>query len=259
MSDSNIIQLQTATSDALGELLKKGAQQLLAKAVEAEMVELLDQYNSLTVDGKSAIVRNGHLPERKIQTGLGDIQVKVPKVRDRTGTGIKFNSQLVPPYLKRTKNLEEFIPWLYLKGISTGDMQPTLEALLGKDTAGLSANTVSRLKQSWEQDYDQWRKRDLSNRRFVYIWADGVYCNVRMDDRLCLLVVVGSDDTGRKEVLAVVDGYRESEASWTEVMEQLDNQGLQRAMVPWDFGRRLQRSGQALNSSVVGYIKQPTY
>ncbi|WP_445946979.1 IS256 family transposase [Shewanella sp.] len=227
MSDSNIIQLQTATSDALGELLKKGAQQLLAKAVEAEMVELLDQYNSLTVDGKSAIVRNGHLPERKIQTGLGDIQVKVPKVRDRTGTGIKFNSQLVPPYLKRTKNLEEFIPWLYLKGISTGDMQPTLEALLGKDTAGLSANTVSRLKQSWEQDYDQWRKRDLSNRRFVYIWADGVYCNVRMDDRLCLLVVVGSDDTGRKEVLAVVDGYRESEASWTEVMEQLDNQGLQ--------------------------------
>jgi len=123
--------------------------------------------------------------------------------------------------------MEEFIPWLYLKGISTGDMQPALESLLGKGTKGLSANTVSRLKQSWEDDYDQWRKRDLSKRRFVYIWADGVYCNVRMDDRLCLLVVIGSDDTGRKEVLAIVDGVRESEASWTEVMEQLDNQGLQ--------------------------------
>ncbi len=227
MTDNNVIQLNSPVTDSLGEVLKLGAQQLLAQAIEAEVAELLEKHKELKTAGKQNIVRNGYLPERKIQTGLGDLPVKVPKVRDRSGRGIKFNSALIPPYLKRTKNLEEFIPWLYLKGISTGDMQPTLEALLGKETAGLSANTVSRLKQSWEQDYDQWRKRDLSNRRFVYIWADGVYCNVRMDDRLCLLVVVGSDDTGRKEVLAVVDGYRESEASWTEVMEQLDNQGLQ--------------------------------
>jgi len=199
----------------------------LAQAIRAEISGMLERYAHLTVDDKQAVVRNGYLPERTIQTGLGDIPVKVPKVRDRSGQGIKFNSQLVPPYLKRTKNLEEFIPWLYLKGISTGDMQPALEALLGEGAAGLSANTVSRLKQSWEQDYDQWRKRDLSKRRFVYIWADGIYCNVRMDDRLCLLVIVGSDDTGRKEVLAVVDGYRESEASWTEVIEQLEDQGLQ--------------------------------
>jgi len=227
MTDSNIVSLKSPTEDALGELLKQGATDLLAQAIRAEISEMLERYAHLTVDDKQAVVRNGYLPERTIQPGLGDIPVKVPKVRDRSGQGIKFNSQLVPPYLKRTKNLEEFIPWLYLKGISTGDMQPALEALLGEGAAGLSANTVSRLKQSWEQDYGQWRKRDLSKRRFVYIWADGIYCNVRMDDRLCLLVIVGSDDTGRKEVLAVVDGYRESEASWTEVIEQLEDQGLQ--------------------------------
>lgn len=226
MSDSNIVELKSPPADTLGELLKQGAQQLLARAIEAELAELQGRYDSDTVDGKRTIVRNGYLPERMIQTGLGDISVKVPKVRDRSGQGIKFNSKLVPPYLKRTKNVEEFIPWLYLKGISTGEMQPALEVLLGEGATGLSAGTVSRLKQSWEQDYDQWRKRDLSKRRYVYVWADGVYSNVRMDDRLCLLVVVGSDDTGRKEVLAVVDGYRESEASWLEVIEQLESQGL---------------------------------
>jgi len=227
MTDSNIVPIKAPTENVLEELLKRGAKDLLATAIEAEVAGLLEGYSDLVVAGKQAVVRNGYLPARTIQTGLGDIPVKVPKVRDRSGNGIKFNSQLVPPYLKRTRNLEEFIPWLYLKGISTGDMQPALEVLLGEGAKGLSANTVSRLKQSWEQDYDQWRKRDLSKRRFVYIWADGIYCNVRMDDRLCLLVIVGSDDTGRKEVLAVVDGYRESEASWLEVLEQLESQGLQ--------------------------------
>ncbi len=227
MTDNNVIQLSSPVTDLLGDVLKQGAQQLLAKAIEAEVAMLLAEYQDQKTDGVQSVVRNGYLPERKIQTGLGELPVKVPKIRDRSGQGIKFNSALIPPYLKRSKAMEEFIPWLYLKGISTGDMQPALESLLGKGTKGLSANTVSRLKQSWEDDYDQWRKRDLSKRRFVYIWADGVYCNVRMDDRLCLLVVIGSDDTGRKEVLAIVDGVRESEASWTEVMEQLDNQGLQ--------------------------------
>ena len=228
MTDSNIVPIKAPIENAREELLKRGARDLLATAIEAEVLGVIESYRDLVVAGKQAVVRNGYLPARTIQTGLGDIPVKVPKVRDRSGQGIKFNSQLVPPYLKRTRNLEEFIPWLYLKGISTGDMQPALEALLGEGATGLSANTVSRLKQGWEQDYDQWRKRDLSNRRFVYIWADGIYCNVRMDDRLCLLVIVGSDDTGRKEVLAVVDGYRESEASWTEVLEQLESQGLQK-------------------------------
>ena len=210
----------------MGELLKVGARQLLAQAVEAELAELLAQHADRRVDGRQAVVRNGYLPDRTIQTGLGEVSVKIPKVRDRSGRGAKFNSKLVPPYLKRTKSIEDFIPWLYLKGISTGDMQATLESLLGEGIAGLSAGTVSRLKQGWEADYERWCRRDLSRHRYVYVWADGVYSNVRMDDRLCLLVIVGSDDTGRKEVLAVVDGYRESEASWLEVLEQLESQGL---------------------------------
>jgi putative transposase len=174
MADSNIIQLSSPVEDVLGEVLKQGAQQLLAKAIESEVSTMLAQYDGLAVDGKQAVVRNGYLPERSVQTGLGDIAVKVPKVRDRSGQGIKFNSALIPPYLKRTKAIEEFIPWLYLKGISTGDMQPALETLLGEGATGLSSNTVSRLKQSWEQDYDAWRQRDLSKRRYVYVWADGV-------------------------------------------------------------------------------------
>ena len=226
MTDSNVVELKAPTQDALGELLKVGARQLLAQAVEAELAELLARHADRQVDGRQAVVRNGYLPDRTIQTGLGDVSVKIPKVRDRSGQGAKFNSKLVPPYLKRTKSIEDFIPWLYLKGISTGDMQATLESLLGEGIAGLSAGTVSRLKQSWEADYERWCQRDLSRHRYVYVWADGVYSNVRMDDRLCLLVIVGSDDTGRKEVLAVVDGYRESEASWLEVLEQLESQGL---------------------------------
>ena len=226
MTDSKVISLNSPVECSLNDVLKRGARELLAKAVEAEVADLLSQHSQLQVDGKRAVVRNGYLPERNVQTGLGDISVKVPKVRDRSGQGIKFNSSLIPPYLKRTKAIEEFIPWLYLKGISTGEMQPALEKLLGENAKGLSANTVSRLKQQWEQDYDSWRQRDLSKRRYVYVWADGVYSNVRMDDKLCLLVIIGSDDTGRKEVLAVVDGYRESEASWVEVLSQLESQGL---------------------------------
>jgi len=226
MKDSNVSQLNTPVEDVLNEVLKRGAKEMLAKAVEVEVREFLERHSGNKVEGRSAVVRNGYLPERTIQTGLGDIEIKVPKVRDRSDEGIKFNSALLPPYLKRTKKLEEFIPWLYLKGVSTGDMQPALEKLLDKGAGGLSAGTVSRLKQSWENEYDQWRKRDLSKRRYVYIWADGIYSKVRMDDKLCLLVIIGADDTGRKEVLAAVDGYRESEASWREVLSQLSSQGL---------------------------------
>lgn len=210
----------------LQELLKKGAQQLLAQAIEAELAILLGKYENETINGLKRVVRNGYQPERNIQTGLGDIEVKVPKVRDRKNEGIKFNSSLVPPYLKRTKNIEELIPWLYLRGISTGDMQPALVSLLGDDAKGLSANTVSRLKSSWEEEYKHWSTRPLDKRRYVYIWADGIYSKVRMDDKLCLLVIMGVDDTGRKELLAVVDGVRESEMSWTEVLNQLQSQGL---------------------------------
>lgn len=227
MSNDKVVPLNTPAEDVLGELLKKGAKQLLAQAVEAELNELLDKHKGLSLDdGRQAVVKNGFLPERTIQTGLGDIPVKVPKVRDRSGQGIKFNSNLVPPYLKRAKSIEELLPWLYLKGVSTGDFQESLKSLLGADASGLSAGTISRLKRQWEDDYDQWRKRDLSNRRYVYIWADGVYCNVRQDDKLCLLVIMGSDSTGRKEIVGLLDGYRESEASWQELLDLLSHQGL---------------------------------
>ena len=227
MSNDKVVSLHTPAEDVLGELLKNGAKQLLAQAVQAELNELLDRHKDLSIDdGRQAVVKNGFLPERTIQTGLGDIPVKVPKVRDRSGQGIKFNSHLVPPYLKRAKSVEELLPWLYLKGVSTGDFQESLQSLLGADASGLSAGTISRLKRQWEEDYDQWRKRDLSNRRYVYIWADGVYCNVRQDDKLCLLVIMGSDSTGRKEIVGLLDGYRESEASWQELLDLLSHQGL---------------------------------
>lgn len=229
MTDSNVITLnKPEQNDPLQELLREGARKMLASAIEAEVATFIEQYSSLkTETGKAAVVRNGHLPERSIQTGLGDIAVKVPKVRDRSGAGIKFNSNLVPPYLKRTKNIEEFLPWLYLRGISTGDFSESLKHLLGKDAPGLSATTISRLKQDWEQNYKDWNKRDLSKKRYVYVWADGVYSNVRMDDRLCLLVIIGSDERGNKELLALSDGYRESAASWEEVLMDLTQRGLQ--------------------------------
>ena len=223
--NDNVISIETPVNP-LEQLLKSGAQQLLAQAIEAELATLLAQYQHETVEGLQRIVKNGHQPERTIQTGLGDIDVKIPKVRDRKKEGIKFNSALIPPYLKRTKNIEELIPWLYLRGISTGDMQPALVSLLGEQAKGLSANSVSRLKASWETEYQQWSGRSLAKRRYVYIWADGIYSKIRMDDKLCLLVIMGVDETGRKELLAVVDGVRESEQSWTEVLNQLRSQGL---------------------------------
>lgn len=187
----------------------------MVQAIEAELATLLAQYKDETVEGLQRIVKNGHHPERSLQTGLGDIDVKIPKVRDRKKGGVKFNSTLIPPYLKRTKNIEELIPWLYLRGISIGDMQPALVSLLSEKAKGLPANSVSRLKSSWETEYQQWSTRSLSQRRYVYIWADGIYSKIRMDDKLCLLVIMGVDETGKKELLAVIDGVSESEQSWT--------------------------------------------
>lgn len=226
MSNTNVVSISTP-EDPLQEVLRQGAKELLQKAIEREVGDLLAHYKDLrTDDNKQAVVRNGYLPERSIQTGLGDVDVKVPKVRDRSGQGIKFTSKLVPPYLKRTKNIEEFLPWLYLRGVSTGDFSESLKHLLGEQAAGLSASTISRLKADWEQDYDKWRQRDLSRKRYVYIWADGIYSHVRMDDRLCLLVIIGSDEHGKKELIAVVDGYRESADSWKEVLLDLTQRGL---------------------------------
>ena len=222
-----VTQPDTGATDPLHELLRKGARDLIAKAVEAELSTFLAQYADQRLDdGRQAVVRNGYLPERTVQTGIGDVEIKVPRVRDRSGDGVTFSSALLPPYLKRARSIEELIPWLYLKGVSTGDYQEALSALLGDQAKGLSASTVSRLKKQWEDEHTDWQKRDLADQRYVYWWADGVYSNVRMDDRLCLLVIIGVTEQGRKELVVVEDGQRESEASWKELLTGLRERGL---------------------------------
>jgi transposase-like protein len=172
------------------------------------------------------VVRNGYLPERTIQTGIGDVPVKAPRVRDREGE-LKFNSSILPPYLRRTRSLEELLPWLYLKGLSTSDFSSALTALLGQEAAGLSPTTISRLKEVWQEEYGQWSKRNISGKEYVYLWVDGVYFGVRLEDaRQCILVVIGATADGRKELLGIADGYRESEASWKELLLDLKQRGL---------------------------------
>jgi len=170
------------------------------------------------------------ITQRKIVTGVGNVAVKIPKVRDRSGGGIKFNSAVVPPYVRKAKRVEAALPWLYLRGISTGDMQDALSVLLGEEAKGLSPAVVSRLKAQWTDDYQAWNRRDLSNERYVYVWADGIYSTLRgEDDRLCLLVVIGVNELGEKRLLALSDGYRESKASWLSVLQDLQGRGLKDA------------------------------
>ena len=230
MKNDNVIALEkpAENEDVLTSMLRRGARDLLTKAVQAELTEFLAQYQDV-VDGqgRQSVVRNGYLPDREIMTGIGPVEIKVPKTRDRSGQGIHFRSELLPPYIKRTKSVETVLPWLYLKGISTGDFGEALAALLGEDAKGLSAGTISRLKQVWNQEYDAWRHRDLSKKRYVYLWADGIYFNIRGEDaRQCILVVVGVTEHGDKEFLAIEDGYRESEQSWTEVLLDLKGRGM---------------------------------
>lgn len=217
-----------AISDPLTELLRQGARGLIEKAVEAELQILLEQYANVTdLSGRQAVVRNGYLPEREILTGLGPVPVRIPKVRDRSGSGIKFHSSVVPPYVRKAQRVEAALPWLYLRGISTGDMQDALSVLLGEGAKGLSPAVVSRLKAQWAEDYAAWNRRDLSEECYVYVWADGIYSTLRgEDDRLCLLVLIGVNVQGEKRLLALSDGYRESKASWLSVLQDLQMRGL---------------------------------
>jgi len=208
--------------DVLTDLLRAGARRLLAEAVEAEVAAWIDAHADLKDQtGRRQVVRNGHLPERTVQTGLGDVVVKQPRVHDRRAADqrVRFTSAILPPYLKRTRSLEELIPWLYLKGVSTGDFSETLAALLGPDAPGLSASTVTRLKTAWEEEHDAWSKRSLEGKRYVYVWADGVHFNIRQEEgRQCILVLMGATGDGGKELIAVADGYQESEQSWKELL-----------------------------------------
>lgn len=230
MSKSNVVDIASpdTTLDPLTELLKSGARQLIQQAVEAELQELLSSVNERRLpDGRAEVVRNGYLPERDIQTGIGPVTVKVPKVRAKSGEPVTFRSALIPPYVRKTRSVEAALPWLYLKGISSGEMDAALEVLVGPDAKGLSASTVSRLKRTWAEDYKQWRQRSLNRDRWVYIWADGIYSGLRAESaKLCSLVIVGVNEKGEKHFLAIEDGVRESTQSWREVLLQLKAQGM---------------------------------
>ena len=232
MEEDNVVEYRNpgvplSVDDALTEVLRRGAKELLQQAVEVEVAEALAQYAALKDEqGRRRVVRNGYLPERRIQTGIGAVAVRAPRVRDRAGE-LKFSSRLLPPYLRRTRSLDELLPWLYLKGLSSSDFSGALTALLGPAAPGLSAAKICRLKEIWRLEYEQWRRRSLSDKEYVYVWADGIYFGVRLEDaRQCMLVVIGATKDGRKELLGLTDGYRESEASWKELLLELKERGL---------------------------------
>lgn len=230
MKEDTVIRLrnQEEDFDLLTQILREGAKKLLAQAIEAEISEYLSRYrDECLTDGKQAVVRNGYLPERTVQTGIGAVAVKIPKTRDRAGQQRKFNSSIIPPYLKRSKDLSSLLPALYLKGISTGDFSEVLSGILGKEASGLTSSTISRLKSEWEKDYEKWQKRDLSHKRYVYIWADGVHFHIRSNDsRACMLVMIGVTDMGRKELVAAQLGYKENAENWRGMIHDLKAQGL---------------------------------
>jgi putative transposase len=224
-----------ASHDALTPLLREGAQRMLAQAIEAEVADYIERHaHQRDAAGHRQVVRNGHKDEREIQTGIGPITVRQPRVNDRrvdeNGQRLQFTSAILPPYLRKTRSIEELIPWLYLKGISTGDFSEALAALLGPEAPGLSASTIVRLKQVWQDEYKAWSKRSLVGKRYVYLWVDGIHFNIRLEeDRQCILVVMGATPDGKKELLAVQDGLRESEISWRELLLDLKARGLAEA------------------------------
>jgi putative transposase len=233
VTNTNVIKLaQPGTfTDSLTEILRNGAHALLAQAIELEVADFIGRYADLkAAAGRQRLVRHGHLPKREIMTGIGPVAVRQPRVRDRepsAGERIRFSSSILPPYARRTKSLEVLIPILYLKGISTGDFEEALGALLGKDAGGLSASTIGRLKEAWADEHARWLDRDLSGKRYVYFWVDGIYVQARLeDDAQCLLVIIGATAEGKKELVGLADGIRESAQSWKELLLDLKRRGL---------------------------------
>ena len=237
-TSSGDIQAAQGASDVLTDILRAGAQKMLKAAIDQEVSDYINERTDIVDEnGHRLVVRNGSLPEREILTGVGPIAVSQPRVRDKRSPANRelLTAGILPKYLRKTKSIEELIPWLYLKGISTNDFPEALQSLLGMDAKGLSASTVTRLKAVWEDEYAEWSKRSLAGKRYVYMWADGIYSNVRFNDnegrtkdenRQCLLVLMGATADGTKELVAVVDGHRESELSWKEVLLSLKARGL---------------------------------
>ena len=230
MNKNNIVELEgrVQNADPVTQLLRNGARRLIEQAVEAELEELLAAHAARrTAEDKAGVVRNGYLPERQLQTNVGPVTVRIPKVRAKTGEPVTFRSALVPPYVRKTKTLEAALPWLYLKGVSSGEMNEALSALIGPQAQGLSASVVSRLKKVWEAEYLTWCERALDKDRWVYVWADGVYSGLRAEQtKLCALVVIGVNERGEKHFLAIEDGIRESTQSWREVLLKLKSRGM---------------------------------
>jgi putative transposase len=220
----------TASRELLGEILRDGAQRMLTHAIEVEVAEWIDARAGIVNEhGHRQIVRNGHLPQRTLVTQVGDMHVKQPRVRDRRppGEAEKFTSKILPPYLRKSKAIEELIPWLYLKGISTGDFGEALQALVGVNATGLSASTITRLIESWQDEHEAWSKRSLEGKEYVYIWADGVHFNIRLEeDRQCILMLMGATPDGKKELIALLDGHRESEQSWKTLLLDVKSRGM---------------------------------
>ena len=233
-NDTVIKLIQRGTfNDQLTDVLRNGARALLAQAVEAEVADFLGTHADLkTEDGHRRVVRHGHLPEREVMTGIGPVAVRQPRVRDREAAAddperIHFTPAILPPYARRSKSLEMLIPILYLKGISTGDFEEALAALLGKDAPGLSASTIARLKEAWVDEHKRWNERDLSAKRYVYVWADGIHLQARLeDDAQCILVIIGATPEGKKELIGFTDGTRESAHDWRTLLLDLKRRGL---------------------------------
>jgi len=233
--NDNVIRLiqPGAFDDPLTEVLRSGARALLARAIEAEVADFLGKHADLkTEDGRRRVVRHGHLPEREVMTGIGPVAVCQPRVRDRKAAAgapgrIRFTPSILPPYMRRSKSIETLLPILYLKGISTGDFSEALAALLGEDAVGLSASAIGRLRDGWQDDHAAWQKRDLSARRYVYVWADGIYLQARLaDEKQCILVLIGATPEGRKELVGFSDGARESANDWRDLLIDLKRRGL---------------------------------
>ena len=214
---------------SLDAILKEGARKLLQVAIENEIDEHLEKFRSLRdSEGKQLVTRNGHMPEREIQTGVGPVKVKRPRIDDRAlSDEERFASIILPPYIRRAPSIDALVPLLYLKGVSTNDFPTALSAILGPEAKGLSSSTVVRLKSIWEENYRKWSNRSLENKQYVYFWVDGIHFNVRLDDeRICILVVIGADAEGNKELIAVSDGYRESKIAWKELLLDLRRRNL---------------------------------
>lgn len=234
MSENNVIELKMpeASPDMLTEIIRNGAKKLLAAAINAEVEEFLATHQKSMDDGRQQYVRNGYLPERGLQTGVGEVRVNVPRIRDRSQikSEAQYHSRIVPAYLRRSIKMGEFLPLLYLKGISTGDFKEVLTGLFGTVAQNVSPGVISRLKSQWEEEYEQWNQRTLAGEHFVYWWVDGIYFQARMEEsKDCILVIMGVRDNGMKELVAISDGYRESKDSWLDLLNNLKRRGLKKA------------------------------